>query len=67
MSDLNTARINYMLVEAQAFTSLRMGLGACVGMLHEPPDDADLQNIKERLASVQILLDSIIGIRESHK
>lgn len=59
--------INQMQAEAFTWQTLRMGMGACVGLLHEHPSDEALQEIKDKLARMQRLLDSAIGIRQACK
>lgn len=59
--------INQMQAEANTWQTLRMGMGFCVGLLHEHPSDEDLQEIKDKLERMSKLLDSAIGIREACK
>ena len=59
--------VSQMQAEANTWQTLRMGMGACVGLLHEHPSDEALQEIKDKLERMAKLLDSAIGIREACK
>lgn len=60
-------RISRFLAEEQAKSDIRQELGACVGLLHGNPTNADLFEILARMKSAALLVDSMIGIREAHR
>jgi hypothetical protein len=55
------------LAEEQAKSDIRQELGACVGLLHGNPMNADLFEIMARLKAASFLVDAMIGIREAHR
>lgn len=67
MSARSVFYINQMQAEAHTWQTLRMGMGACVGLLHEHPSDEALQEIRDKLERMFKLLDSAIGIRQAGK
>ena len=60
-------RISLLIAEQQAQSDIRQELGACVGLLHGNPTNADLFEILARMKAAALLLDAIIGIREAHR
>ena len=60
-------RMSQFLAEEQAKSDIRQELGACVGLLHGNPTNADLFEIMERLKAASFLVDAMIGIREAHR
>ncbi len=60
-------RLSMFLAEEQAKADIRQELGACVGLLHGKPTNADLFEILARMKSAALLVDAMIGIREAHK
>jgi hypothetical protein len=60
-------RMSLFLAEEQAKSDIRQELGACVGLLHGNPTNADLFEILARMKSAALLVDSMIGIREAHR
>ena len=63
----NSPRISLFLAEEQCKSDIRQELGACVGLLHGTPTNADLMEVLARVKSAVILLDSMIGMREAHR
>ncbi len=63
----SSPRISMFLAEEQAKSDIRQELGACVGLLHGNPTNADLMEVLARIKSSVILIDSMIGIREACK
>jgi hypothetical protein len=63
----SSPRISMFLAEEQAKSDIRQELGACVGLLHGNPTNADLFEIMARLKAASFLVDEMIGIREAHK
>jgi hypothetical protein len=60
-------RLSQFLAEEQAKSDIRQEMGACVGLLHGNPTNADLFEILARLKAAALLVDSMIGIREAHR
>ncbi len=60
-------RMSLFLAEEQAKSDIRQEMGACVGLLHGNPTNADLFEILARLKAAALLVDSMIGIREAHR
>jgi hypothetical protein len=63
----SSPRISMFLAEEQAKSDIRQELGACVGLLHGNPTNADLFEIMARLKTASFLVDAMVGIREAHK
>ena len=63
----SSPRISLLIAEQQAQSDIRQELGACVGLLHGNPTNADLFEILARMKAAALLLDAIIGIREAHR
>lgn len=63
----SSPRMSMFLAEEQAKSDIRQELGACVGLLHGNPTNADLFEILARMKSAALLVDSMIGIREAHR
>ena len=60
-------RMSLLMAEQQAQSDIRQELGACVGLLHGNPTNADLFEILARMKAAALLIDAMIGIREAHK
>ena len=63
----SSPRMSMFLAEEQAKSDIRQELGACVGLLHGHPTNADLFEILARIKASVILIDAMIGIREAHR
>jgi len=63
----STPRMSMFLAEEQAKSDIRQELGACVGLLHGNPTNADLFEIMAHLKAASFLVDAMIGIREAHR
>jgi len=63
----SSPRMSLFLAEEQAKSDIRQELGACVGLLHGNPTNADLFEIMTRLKAASFLVDAMIGIREACK
>ena len=60
-------RMGLFLAEEQCKADIRQELGACVGLLHGPPTNADLMEVLARMKSAVLLIDSMVGMREAHR
>jgi hypothetical protein len=60
-------RLSMFLAEEQAKADIRQEFGACVGLLHGKPTNADLFEILARMKAAALLVDAMIGIREAHR
>jgi len=63
----SSPRISMFLAEEQAKSDIRQELGACVGLLHGNPTNADLFEVMARMKAASFLVDAMIGIREAHR
>lgn len=63
----SSPRMSMFLAEEQAKSDIRQELGACVGLLHGNPTNADLFEILARMKAAALLVDSMIGIREANR
>ena len=63
----NSPRISLFLAEETCKADIRQELGACVGLLHGTPTNADLMEIVARMKAAVLLIDSMVGMREAHR
>jgi len=63
----SSPRMSQFLAEETCKSDIRQELGACVGLLHGNPTNADLFEIMTRLKTASFLVDAMIGIREACK
>jgi len=63
----SSPRMSQFLAEETCKSDIRQELGACVGLLHGNPTNADLMEVLARIKASVILIDSMIGIREACK
>ena len=60
-------RMGLFLAEEQCKADIRQELGACVGLLHGTPTNADLFEVLARIKVAVELIDSMVGMREAHR
>lgn len=60
-------RMALFLAEETCKSDIRQELGACVGLLHGTPTNADLMEIVARMKAAVMLIDSMVGMREAHR
>ncbi len=60
-------RMSLLMAEQQAQSDIRQELGACVGLLHGTPTNADLFEVLARIKAAVELIDSMVGMREAHR
>ncbi len=63
----SSPRMSLFLAEEQAKSDVRQEFGACVGLLHGHPTDADLFEIQARAKAAILLVDAMLGIRQAHR
>jgi hypothetical protein len=60
-------RMSLFLAEETCKSDIRQELGACVGLLHGTPTNADLLEVIARMKAVVMLIDSVVAMREAHR
>jgi hypothetical protein len=60
-------RMSQFLAEETCKADIRQELGACVGLLHGNPTNADLMEVLARIKASVMLIDSMVAMREAHR
>jgi hypothetical protein len=60
-------RMSQFLAEETCKSDIRQELGACVGLLHGNPTNADLLEVLARIKASVLLIDSMVAMREAHR
>ena len=60
-------RASLLMAEQQTQADIRQELGACVGLLHGTPTNADLLEVIARMKAAVMLIDSMVAMREAHR
>ena len=60
-------RMSQFLAEETCKSDIRQELGACVGLLHGNPTNADLMEVLARIKASVLLIDSMVAMREAHR
>lgn len=63
----SSPRISMFLAEETCKADIRQELGACVGLLHGNPTNADLMEVLARIKASVLLIDSMVAMREAHR
>jgi hypothetical protein len=63
----SSPRISLFLAEETCKADIRQELGACVGLLHGTPTNADLLEVIARMKAAVMLIDSMVAMREAHR